>query len=222
MPTRRGTATPVHRPQRPAGSTHAWHCPFCRFVSNLPGARRHLPASGRNRGLPLRRRRGQGLGLRGKAGGGARVTAGPKRPHLSVLPPPSLYHPSGSSQCTSPKHPVSCIESGLAIHFIYDIIHVSMPVRVCSVDPILCVPMDYSPPGSSVRGDFQARILAPSPSCQPPRGIRLSALHHPSTRGRTMPGLTPAHLVGSGEAQWVALVPLNPLATSPSSKHQGL
>ena len=40
-------------------------------------------------------------------------------------PPPSPYHPSGSSQCTSPKHPVSCIEPGLAIHFIY-IIHVSM------------------------------------------------------------------------------------------------
>ena len=42
-------------------------------------------------------------------------------------PPPSPYHPSGSSQCTSPKHPVSCIEPGLATHFIYDIIHVSMP-----------------------------------------------------------------------------------------------
>ena len=41
--------------------------------------------------------------------------------------PPSLYHPSGSSQCTSPEYPVSCIEPGLAIHFIYDIIHVSMP-----------------------------------------------------------------------------------------------
>ena len=42
-------------------------------------------------------------------------------------PPPSPYHPSGSSQCTSPKHPVSCIEPGLVTHFIYDIIHVSMP-----------------------------------------------------------------------------------------------
>ena len=30
-------------------------------------------------------------------------------------------------QRTSHKHPVSCIEPGLAIHFIYDIIHVSMP-----------------------------------------------------------------------------------------------
>ena len=33
-------------------------------------------------------------------------------------PPPSPYHPSGSSQCTSPK---------LATLFIYDIIHVSIP-----------------------------------------------------------------------------------------------
>ena len=48
-------------------------------------------------------------------------------PFWTSLPPPSLYHPSGSSQCTSPKHPVSCLEPGLAIHFIYDIIHVSMP-----------------------------------------------------------------------------------------------
>ena len=44
-----------------------------------------------------------------------------------TLQPPSPYHPSGLSQCTSPKHPVSCIEPGLVIHFIFDIIHVSMP-----------------------------------------------------------------------------------------------
>ena len=48
-------------------------------------------------------------------------------PSWSPLPPPSLYHSSGSSHYTSPKHPVSCIEPGLAIHFLYDIIHVSMP-----------------------------------------------------------------------------------------------
>ena len=47
-------------------------------------------------------------------------------PILSPLLPPSLYHPSGLSQCTSTKHPVSCIKPGLAICFIYDIIHVSM------------------------------------------------------------------------------------------------
>ena len=48
-------------------------------------------------------------------------------PILSPFQPPSPYHPSGSSQCTSPKHPVSCMETGLVIRFTYDIIHVSMP-----------------------------------------------------------------------------------------------
>ena len=48
-------------------------------------------------------------------------------PSWTLLPPPSPYHPSGSSQCTSPKHPVSCIEPGLVTRFIHDIIHVSMP-----------------------------------------------------------------------------------------------
>ena len=47
-------------------------------------------------------------------------------PILNPLPPPSPSHPSGSSQCTSPEHPVSCIEPGLVICFTYDNIHVSM------------------------------------------------------------------------------------------------
>ena len=51
-------------------------------------------------------------------------TCSPSQP---PLPPPSLYHPSGSSWCTSPKHPVSCIKPGLVVHFLHDIIHVSMP-----------------------------------------------------------------------------------------------
>ena len=48
-------------------------------------------------------------------------------PILNPLPPPTPYHLSGSSPCTSPKHPVSCIEPRLAILFLHDIIHVSMP-----------------------------------------------------------------------------------------------
>jgi len=48
-------------------------------------------------------------------------------PSWTPLPLPSPYHPSGSSQCTSPKFPVSCIKPGLVIHFLYDIIHVLMP-----------------------------------------------------------------------------------------------
>ena len=48
---------------------------------------------------------------------------------ILTLPPtflPIPSHPSGSSQCTSPEHPVSCIEPGLVICFTYDNIHVSM------------------------------------------------------------------------------------------------
>ena len=40
-------------------------------------------------------------------------------PSWTHLPPPSPYHPSGSSQCTSPKHPVSCIEPGLATRLFF-------------------------------------------------------------------------------------------------------
>ena len=43
------------------------------------------------------------------------------------LPPPTPYHLFGSSPCTSPKHPVSCVEHRLAILFLHDSIHVSMP-----------------------------------------------------------------------------------------------
>ena len=48
-------------------------------------------------------------------------------PSWSPLPPASPSHPPGSSQCTSPEHPVSCLEPGLAIHFTCDNLHVSMP-----------------------------------------------------------------------------------------------
>ena len=48
-------------------------------------------------------------------------------PSWTPLPPPSPYHSSGSSKCTSPKHPVSCIKPGLAIRFTYDNVHISMP-----------------------------------------------------------------------------------------------
>ena len=67
-------------------------------------------------------------------------------PSWSPLPPPSPYHPSGSSQCTSPKLPVSCIEPGLATHFFYDIIHVSMPFS--QIIPHL--PLPQSPKDCSI------------------------------------------------------------------------
>ena len=67
-------------------------------------------------------------------------------PFRTPLPPPSPYHRSGSSQCTSPKHPVSCIEPGLVIHFLHDIIHVSMPFS--QIIPHL--PLPQSPKDCSI------------------------------------------------------------------------
>ena len=62
-----------------------------------------------------------------------------------LSPPPSPYYPSGSSQCTSPKHPVSCIEPGLATRFIYDIIHISMPFsQIIPPSPLPQSPKDCS------------------------------------------------------------------------------
>ena len=66
--------------------------------------------------------------------------------HLGHPSTPAPYHPSGSSQYTSPKHPVSCIKPGLAIHFIYDIIHVSMPFSqiIPPLHPLPQSPKDWS------------------------------------------------------------------------------
>jgi len=77
-------------------------------------------------------------------------------PSWTPLPPPSPSHPSGSSQCTSPEHPASCIEPGLAIYFTYDNIHAAKSLQSC---PTLCDPIDSSPPGSPVPGTLQARTL---------------------------------------------------------------
>jgi len=47
-------------------------------------------------------------------------------PSWTPLPAPSPSHPSGSSQCTGPEHPVLCIKPGLVICFTFDNIYVSM------------------------------------------------------------------------------------------------
>ena len=52
-------------------------------------------------------------------------------------PPPSPYHPSGSFQCTSPKHPVLCIEPGLAT------LHIRWP-KYWSFSFSICPSNEYS------------------------------------------------------------------------------
>ena len=47
-------------------------------------------------------------------------------PSWTSLPPSTPSHRSGSSQCTSPEAPGSCIKPGLEIHFTHNI-QVSMP-----------------------------------------------------------------------------------------------
>ena len=60
-------------------------------------------------------------------------------PSWTLLPPPSPFHPSMSSQCTSPKHPVLCIEPGLATRFIHDILN-KLRAESLQSCPILCNP----------------------------------------------------------------------------------
>ena len=75
-------------------------------------------------------------------------------PSWTLLPPSSPYPPSGSSQCTSPKHPVSCIEPGLATHFKIEWSFSSV-VQSC---PTLCDPMNCSMPGLPVHHQLLAFI----------------------------------------------------------------
>ena len=54
-----------------------------------------------------------------------RYTCVPHPVPSSLLPPHTI--PLGHPSAPAPKHPVSCIEPGLATCFIYDIIRISMP-----------------------------------------------------------------------------------------------
>ena len=64
-------------------------------------------------------------------------------PSWTPVPSPFPSHFSGSSQCTSPEHPVSCIEPELVIRFTYDSIHVYFPKSFHPL-PLPQSPKDFS------------------------------------------------------------------------------
>ena len=74
------------------------------------------------------------------------------------------------------------------IEFILIIILVVCACQVTSVVLTLCDAMDYSPPGSSVHGILQVRILdrvaMPPLGDLPDPGIRLASLKSPALAGR--------------------------------------
>src|SRR5574337_1150624 len=81
------------------------------------------------------------------------MTPSPSWPTDSVLPhrrqPTRLPRP-----CDSPGK-----NTGVGCHFLLQCVKVKSESEVIQSCPTLCDPMDCSPPGSSVRGIFQARVL---------------------------------------------------------------
>ena len=52
-----------------------------------------------------------------------------------------------------------CCRAGSCYLFLYIVLCICVKVLVVKSCPTLCNPLDYSPPGSSVHGLLQARIL---------------------------------------------------------------
>ena len=68
--------------------------------------------------------------------------------------------------------------------------------------PTLCDPMNCGPPGSSVRGNFQARILSglpiPSPGDPPDPGIKPASLEFPALAGGFLNTAPPGKPLSTG------------------------
>ena len=130
-------------------------------------------------------------------------------PSWTLLSPPSPFHPSGSSQCTSPKHPVSCIEPGLATHFIHDILHVSMPFSqiflfgFSSVQSLSDVQLSTTP-WTAAHKFSMLHCPSPTPGAYSTHVHQVSDAIHPS---HPLLSLSPPHFNHSqhqGLFQWVS------------------
>ena len=100
-------------------------------------------------------------------------------PSRSRLPPPSPSHPSGASQCTSPEHPVSCIEPGLVIRFTYDNTHVSVYGRMalCIFKRPSYLSLQFSGILHSARLYLSLFPFYSSPICKVSSGNHFAFLH---------------------------------------------
>ena len=102
-------------------------------------------------------------------------------PSRTALPPPLSSHPSGLSQCTDFECPVSCMELGLVIYFIYGNIHVSVifsQIFPPSPSPTESKSLFFT---SVSLGPQTPSLLPPHPiplGC--PSALTLSALFHAS------------------------------------------
>ena len=139
------------------------------------------------------------------------------------LPPLSPSHPSESSQCPGPKHPVSCIEPGLVIYFTYGKIHVSyyslksshpcllpQSPKVCSLHLCLFCCLAYRV--------IVTIFLQFSSSVQFSRSVMSNSL--------PLHGLQPAKLLcpwnspGKNTGVWMKLEPIIQSEVSQKEKHQ--
>ena len=124
-------------------------------------------------------------------------------PSWPSLPPPSPSHPSGSSQCTSPEHPVSCIEPGLAIYFTYDNIHVSM--LFSQIIPSSPSPTSFRTFKWMIRLSLAAQIIKNLPAMQETQ-VRSLGQNNPLEEDMAA---TPVFLLGNymDRGSWRATVP---------------